>query len=79
MYFKLKLEIMSIYDGQFKGNILAVGRTGCGKTYFLQKLGLHNFFSNIAKTGWVSGIEIRESREAEIQSIIYCVRLIQIN
>ena len=59
---------MPIYDGQVRGNVLVVGRAGCGKTYFLQKLGLHNFFGNIVKTEWVSGIEISESKEAEIQS-----------
>ena len=59
---------MKIYDRQFRRNILAVGKTGCGKTYFLQKLGFHNFFSNIVKAEWVSGIEISKSREAEIQS-----------
>ena len=40
----------SIYYGQFYGNILVVGRTGCGKTTFLKKLGLNNFFGNIIKT-----------------------------
>ena len=40
----------SIYDGQFHGNILVVGRTGCGKTTFLEKLGLNNFFGYIIKT-----------------------------
>ena len=40
----------SIYDGQFYGNVLVVGRTGCDKTTFLQKLGLNNFFGNILKT-----------------------------
>ena len=59
---------MTIYDGQFRGNILVVGRTGCGKTYFLQKLGLNNFFGNIVKTKWVSGIEMSEAREPKIQS-----------
>ena len=34
----------SNYDGQFSGNVLVVGRTGCGKTTFLEKLGLDNFF-----------------------------------
>ena len=58
----------SIYDGQFYGNILVVGRTGCGKTTFLEKLGLNNFFCNIIKTEWISGIDIDEKREAEIQS-----------
>ena len=58
-----------IYDGQFQGNILVVfGKTGCGKTHFLQKLGLNNFFANLVKTEWVAGIEIDKQREAEIQS-----------
>ena len=57
----------SIYDGQFRGNILVVGRTGCGKT-FLEKLSLNNFFGEIIKTEWVSGIDIDKKREAEIQS-----------
>ena len=58
----------STYDGQFRGNILVVGRTGCGKTTFLEKLGLNNFFGNIIKTEWISGIDIDKKREAEIQS-----------
>ena len=58
----------SIYDRQFWGNILVVGKTGCGKTYFLQKLGLNKFFGNLVKTEWVTGIETDEQREAEIQS-----------
>ena len=40
----------SINDGQFYGNVLVVGRTGRGKTTFLEKLGLNNFFGNIIKT-----------------------------
>ena len=58
----------SIYDGRFRGNILVVGKTICGKTYFLQKLGLNNFFGKLVKTEWVTGIENDEQREAEIQS-----------
>ena len=58
----------SIYDGQFCGNILVVGRAGCGKTTFLEKLILNNFFGEIIKTEWVSGIDIDKTREAEIQS-----------
>ena len=50
------------------GNILIVGRTNCGKTMFIEKLGLNNFFGNIVKTEWVSGIAIDKKREAEIQS-----------
>ena len=58
----------SIYNGQFYGNALVVGRTGCGKTTFLEKLGLNNFFGNIIKTKWISGIHTDKKREAEIQS-----------
>ena len=60
----------SIYDGQFYGNILVLGRTGCGKTTFLEKLGLNNFFGNVIKTEWISGIEIDKQRAAEIQSCL---------
>ena len=56
-----------IYDGQFRGNILVVGRTGCGKTTFLEKLGLNNFFGYII-IEWISSIDIDKKREAEIQS-----------
>ena len=47
----------SIYDGQLYGNVLVVERTGFGKTTFLEKLGLNNFFGNIIKTEWISGID----------------------
>ena len=58
----------SIYDGQFSRNILVAGRTGCGKTTLLEKLGLNNFFGKLVKTEWISGIDINKKREAEIQS-----------
>ena len=58
----------SIYDGQFYGNVLVAGRTGCGKTTFLEKLGVNNFFGKIIKTGWISGIDLKEQTKAEIQS-----------
>ena len=58
----------SIYNGQFSGNILVVGRTNCGKTTFIEKLGLNNFFGDIVKTEWISGISIDKKREGEIQS-----------
>ena len=58
----------SIYDGQFYGNILVVGRTGCSKTTFHEKLGLNNFFGDIIKTEWISGIDIDKKRETKIQS-----------
>ena len=57
----------SIYKSQFGGNILVVGKTGCGKTTFLEKLGINNFFENLVETEWISGIDI-EKREAKLQS-----------
>ena len=60
----------SIYNGLFSGNILVVGRTGCGKTTFLEKLGLNKFFGDIIKTEWISGIDTDKKREAEIQSYL---------
>ena len=38
-----------IYNGKFSGNILIVGRSECGKTTFVQKLALNNFFGNLKK------------------------------
>ena len=58
----------SIYNAQFYGNILVVGRTGCGKTTFLEKLGLNKFFGDIVKTEWISGIDIEKTRKTEIES-----------
>lgn len=39
-----------MYDGQFKGNIMIVGRTECGKTTFIQKLGRNKMFGSDIKT-----------------------------
>ena len=58
----------SVYNGQFSDNILVVGRTGCGKTTFLEKLRLNKFFVDIIKAEWISGIDTDKKREAEIQS-----------
>ena len=60
----------SIYNGQFYGNILVVGITGCGKTTFLEKLGLNNFFGNIIKTEWISGIDIDKKERPKSNLIL---------
>ena len=57
-----------VYDGKFSGNILIVGRTECGKTTFVQKLALNNFFGDLKKVKWISGIRLSKRREAEIES-----------
>ena len=55
-------------DGQFDGNILVVGRTGCGKTTFIERLGKNKFFgSQINDVFWVSKIVLSEEREELIR------------
>ena len=61
-----------IYDGKFSGNVLVLGRTDCGKTSFVQKLALYNFFGELKTAKWVSGIHLNESREAQIESNFSC-------
>ena len=61
-----------IYDGKFSGNILVLGRTDCGKTSFVQKLALYDFFGKLKTAKWVSGIHLNESREAQIESNFSC-------
>ena len=60
------------YDGKFSSNILIVGRTECGKTIFVQKLALNNFFGDLQKAKWVSGIHLSKRREAEIEYNFSC-------
>ena len=56
------------YDGQFDGNILVVGRTGCGKTTFIERLGKSKLFgSQINDVFWVSKIVLPEEREELIR------------
>ena len=62
----------STYDGKFIGNILVLGRTECGKTTFIQNLGINNFFGELKKVKWVSGIRLNKTREAEIESNFNC-------
>ena len=57
------------YDGKFNGNILIVGRTGCGKTTFIQKLGKNKMFGEeIVEDFWVSKINLSEEREESIRA-----------
>ena len=62
----------SIYDGKFIGNILVLGRTECGKTTFIQNLGINNFFGDLKVVKWLSGIRLNQKREAEIESNFNC-------
>ena len=56
------------FDGKFEGNILIVGRTGCGKTTFIQNLGKNKMFGNdIIEVFWVSKIFLNKEREDAIR------------
>ena len=61
-----------IYNGKFSGNILVLGRTDCGKTSFVQRLALYDFFGKLKNAKWVSGIQLNKIREAEIESNFSC-------
>ena len=37
-------DLKTIYNEQFRGNVLIIGKTGCRKTYFVQKLAANFFF-----------------------------------
>ena len=51
------------HDGKFSGNILVVGRTGCGKTLFIQKLGKNKLLGDeITDVFWVSKIILTKER-----------------
>ena len=56
------------FDGKFEGNILIVGRTGCGKTTFIQNLGKNKMFGNdIVEVFWVSKNFLNKEREDSIR------------
>ena len=56
------------YDGQFDGNILVVGRTRCGKTTFIERLGKNKLFgTRINDVFWMSKIVLSKEREEIIR------------
>ena len=66
--FVQKMETKYSFDGKFEGNIIIVGRTGCGKTTFIQNLGKNRMFENdIIEVFWVSKIFLNKGREGAIR------------
>ena len=56
------------YDGQFSGNIMVVGRTGCSKTTFIQNLGRNKMFGrDIHTVFWVSKTVLSKETEENIR------------
>ena len=65
------------YDGQFIGNTLVVGRTGCGKTNFIEKLARNKLFGGeIIDVFWISKIVLSPEREDFIKKILLIRRYI---
>ena len=60
-------EINYIYDAKFEGNTLVVGRTGCGKTTFIQNLGKNRMFGELKEVTWISKISLSRDRENNIR------------
>ena len=60
-------EIKYTCDGKFEGNILIVGRTGCGKTAFVQNLGKNKLFRDVQEVYWISKLELSKDREENIR------------
>ena len=56
------------FDAKFEGNILVVGRTGCGKTTFVQNLRQNKMFGEIKELTWLSKIPLSRERENNIRS-----------
>ena len=56
------------FNGKIEGNILIVGRTGCGKTTFIQRLGKNQLFgSDLSEVFWVSKIILSKEKEDSIR------------
>ena len=57
------------YDVKFERNVLIVGKTGCGKTTFIQKLAQNKMFGNdIVNVFWVSKIYLDPDRQEAIRN-----------
>lgn len=67
-----KFSKIEIYDGQFRGNILVLGRTYSGKTYFIQQLAINSFFGHLTKAYYVTGIILSDTRKAQIEACFDC-------
>ena len=56
-------EVNYTYDGKFEEIVLIAGRTGFGKTTFIQNLSKSKLFGDIKEVYWISKIELSRDRE----------------
>ena len=59
------------FHARFVGNILVVGKTGCGMITFVQNLGLNRIFGEIKTVDWVSKIKISKGREDHLRRTFF--------
>ena len=57
------------YNGKFSGNVLIVGWTECGKTTFMQKLALHNFFGKLKKQNGYLVLALQKKEKLKFKRI----------
>ena len=55
-------ETIYMYNGKFKGSILIVGRTRCGKTIFVQNVVKNRLFGDIKELYEISKIKLSKDR-----------------
>lgn len=60
-------EMKYMYNAKFEGNIVVAGRTGCGKTTFVQNLGKNEMFGDIKDVLWISKTTLSAERENNIR------------
>ena len=63
----MDFEMNYMYDAKFDGNILVVGKTGCGKTTSVQNLGKNQMFWDIKEVFWISKISLSTERKNNIR------------
>ena len=56
-------EMNYSYDAKFEENFLIIGRTGCGKTIFVQNLRKNKMFGEFKEVIWVSKISLSKDGE----------------
>ena len=60
-----------IYDHKFSGNILALGKTKCGKTPFVQKLALNNFFDELRKQNGFLALVLQKKEKLKLKQTFH--------
>ena len=66
-YFRKQRKKKDTFDRKFEDNMLVVGKTGRGKTYFAQRIAVNNLFGELKKAERVSQKGHSAQIEVEIQ------------